>query len=1096
MDKKINKLAEENRIHVNKTFLVFSCILFLIISLVATVAYTISARQINHFYIEQQLLIASERMRLRLATAVNSELSLVLKMADTPVIRQHFINPRDPRLKSLAHHEFALYQEHFKDKVVFWINDIDKIFYSTGNEPYVLDPNDPESYWYNLTLYRTERHNFNINYNPDLHQIKLWVNVPVFIETEKGVKKPVGMVGTGINLTEFSDFIASGYKGIDKKIIPYMFNKFNEITSAINYELVHNKIRLDAHLGDTGAELIRIASTLSDGGSRSFIYGSNMYLVGYIPEMEWYLAMSYPLSGLLALNKPMNIVFFSMLFLILLMFIIMNIFIARSENTLAEQNIRLLEANRQAEAGSQAKSDFLAKMSHEIRTPMNAITGMSELLLRGALPDESRGYAQDIKHAALNLISIINDILDFSKVEAGKLEIIPANYLLSSLINDVVSIIRTKLMEKPIRFYTNIDSNIPNSLIGDEVRLRQILLNLMSNAVKYTDRGYISVTITKDSSTVERVLLRIVVADSGHGIKPEDHVKIFHDFMQVDEKQYQGIEGTGLGLAITKRLCIAMGGDVSVESEYGKGSVFTVLIPQGIHSKEPFAAVDGPDKKKALVYERRSVYAQSVSWSLENLNVPHNIVTGVDAFAEALRREEWYYIFSGYGLYELIKSVMEQADTAFPGGRKPPLALMVEWGAEAYIPNVRFVPLPVQSLSIANVLNNKADSKGYFESSESFYAARYFFPNARILVVDDIATNLKVAEGLLAPYNVMIDTCMSGAESIELMKRRDYDLVFMDHMMPEMDGIEVTTAIRAWENEQESNTIRRKQVPIIALTANVISGMREMFLEKSFNDMLAKPIDISKLDEILVRWIPKEKRERRTNDESGVRNNSGGVLSPDNAYQLHISDSSLLNIPRVNVKHGITMTGGTVAGYKQVLSIFHKDVEERLPLLQTTPGVDTLSMFITQVHALKSASASIGAAELSKEAAALETAGKSGDLTFIEKNLNGFVEHLVEIVDGIRVVLESENRDNREISNFSSPIPNSEYLPLLHELTAALQSQKAVSIDRILEELRQKPLDSKTKETIEKISDHVLMTEFDSALGIIDELIAANNYKE
>jgi len=479
----------------NNKFLVFSCILFLIIALTAITAYSISSRQINHSFIEQQLSIASETIRLRLATSVDSELTLLLKMADTSVIRQHFLNSSDPIVKSQAYTEIGIYEEHFNNKILYWVNDAEKIFYSTRNDPYVIDPDDPKNYWYNLTLYETETYIFNINYNPDLGQIYLWVNVPVFVETQTG-KKPIGMVGTGINLTDFSDFVISGYQNFDENITTYMFNKYNEITQAADYELVRNKVRLDEHLGLTGKELIKTAHELSDDESRIFIYDKKIYLVNSIPAMNWYLAVSYPTPSLLSLNHAMNTVFFCMLFLILLLFIIINIFIAYSENEIAKQNRQLLDANKKAESASKAKSNFLAKMSHEIRTPMNAITGMAELLLRGELSCEARGYARDIKQAGNNLVSLINDILDLSKIEAGKLEIVPVKYMLSSLINDTVNIIRTRLKEKPIRFFTNIDGNIPNSLIGDEVRLRQILLNMLSNAVKYTEKGNIGLTIT------------------------------------------------------------------------------------------------------------------------------------------------------------------------------------------------------------------------------------------------------------------------------------------------------------------------------------------------------------------------------------------------------------------------------------------------------------------------------------------------------------------------------------------------------------------------------------------------------------------------
>jgi len=1047
---------------VNKTFFVFSCILFLIIALSAIAAYSISAHKINISFIEQQLSIASETMRLRLATTVNSELALVMKMADTPVIQQYFMNPANPELKSLAHTELALYQRHFENKNVFWVSDADKIFYTTGSEPYVIDPDDPDSYWYKLTLYETEKFNLNINYNPDLDQINLWVNVPVFVEAN-GVKKPIGMLGTGINLTDFSNFLASSYREFDKNIMPYMFNKYNEITSAVDYELVQNKICLDKLLGKTGEKLINAAHELPEGESQFFVYDNKMYLVSSIPSMEWYMTVSYPLPGLLSLNQTMNTVFFSMLFLILFMFIVINIFIARSENAMAKQNVQLLEANRKAEFASQAKSDFLAKMSHEIRTPMNAITGMAELLLRGKLSDEACGYAQDIRQAGNNLVSIINDILDFSKIESGKLEIVPVKYMFSSLINDTVNIIRTRLMEKPIRLFTNIDGNIPNNLIGDEVRLRQILLNLLSNAVKYSEKGYIGLTITVDILETQQVWLRIAVADTGKGIKPEDQAKLFDEFVRVDMKKNQGIEGTGLGLAITKRLCVAMGGDITMESEYGKGSVFTVVIPQGIESTAPFAVVEEPKKKKVLVYEGRSVYAKSVCWTLLNMGVPYTMVTNQDDFTAALYREEWFYVFSGYGLYEKIKPVMENG--SFPGGKKPPLALMIEWGTEAYIPDVRFVSIPIQSLSIANVLNGKADSKGYIKSSG---ALRFTFPGARLLVVDDIATNLKVAEGLLSPYNAMVDTCLSGAEAIEMVKRNKYDMVFMDHMMPDMDGIEATQIIRALEKERQKNDVMRYITPIIALTANAVVGMREMFIEKGFNDFLSKPIDVSKLDEMLDRWIPEEKRAKA--DEQSAMSDE--------------QDQALV-IPGVDTAKGIVMTGGTESAYKQVLSIFCKDVKDRMPLLQSAPEAETLLEFTTQFHALKSASASLGAGTISARAAELEAAGKAANIAFVCEQLPAFVHQLAELTRNIEKALgKKEPR--------KSPGPSSlfAHFSLFERLAKALVVQRTAEIDQVLEELNKKPLDEQTREALEKISDEVLMTEFGNALKIINKLIS------
>jgi len=768
--------------------------------------------------------------------------------------------------------------------------------------------------------------------------------------------------------------------------------------------------------------------------------------------------------------------------------------------------LRFSAAKMHADQDNKSKSSFLASMSHEIRTPMNAITGMAELLLRGDLSDEARGYAHDIKKAGNNLVSIINDILDFSKIEAGRLEIIPVKYLLASLINDSVNIIRMRIGEKPLRFFTNIDANIPNSLFGDETRMRQVLLNLLTNAVKYSEKGHIGLSIMVHKRDDKQVWLKIIVADTGKGIKKEDQEKLFGEFVQVDVSKNRGIEGTGLGLAITRRLCLLMGGDITLESEYGMGSAFTAVIPQGINSPEPFAAVTEPEKKKTLVYERRAIYAQAVCWSLENMNVPYCFVKEQDDFIAALYREEWFYIFSGYGLYEKIKPLMDRPNNVFYGGKKPSLALMVEWGTEDYIPNVRFLSIPVQSLSIANTLNGKEDSKEYAEISGII---RFTFPGARLLVVDDIATNLKVAEGLLAPYKTTIDTCLGGRRAIELVKKQNYDMILMDHMMPEMDGIEATAVIRSWEEEQQKkNDGPKKRVPIIALTANAVVGMKEMFIQCGFDDFIAKPIDVSKLDESLNRWIPKEKRAkkdakksnaRKSTASSGVNDNMQHGESPTKSYNDKQSGAALADpvgeekseqlqaIPGIDTAKGISMTGGTLAAYKQVLSLYCKDVEDRLPLLEKTLETDML-MFATHVHAIKSASASIGAADISAKAADLEAAGKAGNSAFIRTNLPSFTWQISELIGKINAALGT-NEDAAQTSQ-KTEIPE-ELAGLLRDLKSALKDKKTSEIDTALDELNKKQLDAQIKELLEKISDDVLMTEFESAAKKIDEVLGA-----
>ncbi len=387
---------------------------------------------------------------------------------------------------------------------------------------------------------------------------------------------------------------------------------------------------------------------------------------------------------------------------------------------------------QEAIAATRAKSDFLANMSHEIRTPINAIMGMNEMIMRESEQDNIKEYAKDISSASENLLGIVNDILDFSKIESGKLEIVCDNYDFGELIYDVTTLVNMRAEDKGLKFNVIVEPDLPFKLYGDDKRVREIITNILNNAVKYTAKGFVTLRVS-GISEANAVILQISVEDSGQGIKPEDMDSIFEGFSQVNVKNNKHIEGTGLGLTITKRLIEMMSGSIKVESEFGKGSTFTVTLPQGIVS----------DEKMGNYLSHRHASAQGAGGKF----------------------------------------------------KEPDLS------------------------------------------------------NKNILVVDDTVLNQKVISKLLSKTKANISCVSSGLEMLDLIQKNEYDIILLDHMMPNMDGIEALKASKELENN------KCKTTPVIALTANAIVGAKEMYLAAGFNDYLSKPVRMEEMCNMIVKYL-------------------------------------------------------------------------------------------------------------------------------------------------------------------------------------------------------------------------------------------------
>jgi signal transduction histidine kinase/CheY-like chemotaxis protein/HPt (histidine-containing phosphotransfer) domain-containing protein len=721
--------------------------------------------------------------------------------------------------------------------------------------------------------------------------------------------------------------------------------------------------------------------------------------------------------------------------------------------------VRLAAAKMRSDDENRAKSSFLARVSHEIRTPMNSILGMSEIIMRKNISEEIYEYISIIRQSGATLLSIINDILDFSKIESGKVVIESKLYSISSLINDVVNVIRIRLMDKPVDFFINVDSRIPAELVGDEVRIRQILINLLNNAVKYTHEGYIFLDIQAEIFGASQLRLIIKVQDSGIGIKHEDIGSLFNDFTRVDVGNNMQVEGAGLGLSITKTFCTAMGGDISVESEYGKGSVFTARVIQNYYSAQQAALVKSPETLKVLLLEERPLFAKYFLGAMDNLGVDVGRSQSIDDFIAGIAGEDsgkrYDYAFVSSRYADRSISAWRQAAS------KVRLVIMIEIGDISGYRNVGSIHLPVYSTILANLLN------GDINVNHSLYdfRIRITAPDARALLVDDIATNLRVAAELITPYGLIIDTCLSGAKAVEMVSRNKYDIVFMDHMMPGMDGIAATAAIRAMG---AADPYYRK-LPVIMLTANAVSGQREMFLRNGIDDFLPKPIEVKHLNDILEKWIPKSKQKK----------SSSPVL-----WDFE-EDRSLFSINGVNARTGLRNAGDSPKAYKKVLAVFAGDADERITQIQAALSESDLNLYTTLVHAIKGASRSIGADYIGGLAAELEEAGHAENLVMIQEKTGVFLEKLQILRDSIAETLDLSDKNGEDAGGKETAFSALD----LEGLREALAGMETGLVNKKLAEYGEAVLQKQVRDCIDGIEQDVLLFEYDKAIEKIDALL-------
>ena len=493
-----------------------------------------------------------------------------------------------------------------------------------------------------------------------------------------------------------------------------------------------------------------------------------------------------------------------------------------------------------AEMASRAKSEFLANMSHEIRTPASAVIGMVELAEKSFPSEITLDYLSNIKTAGTQLLTVINDILDLSKVESGMVELKEEKYNIHSMIHDIVTMINVRIGDKAFDFIVDDDPDLPAEMIGDEVRIKQVILNLLTNAIKFTEHGHIIFSINAEKCKEDGFYkINVAVKDTGVGIRDVDFDTLFDNFSQFDTRKNKSIVGTGLGLAITKNLIEMMDGEILVESTYGEGSCFSFYIIQKVENEKPISKLVADENRKAAVWKPNMLKANLLAEKIRKLGVDCDVLQTPETISQYT-----HVFFDAVNLNEI-------ADIECPGTKLFAVAHKYI-DKEKMTPNMEFVEVPFTSILAARLLGSSIDSKtGTARDGEE----TLHFRNARMLVVDDIDINLIIAQETFLIYCDTVDIANSGAKAIEMIRANDYDIVFMDHMMPEMDGVDVTKAVRSMPEE------KYHELPIVALTANVVGDVRDMFIENGMNDFLAKPLDVSEVERVLREWVPKEKKE-------------------------------------------------------------------------------------------------------------------------------------------------------------------------------------------------------------------------------------------